>query len=79
MRFIIITHNFFAGSSDGFDTIEIEAKDLDDAHDQGAAIAYRKSGSFSHCRYTVVTMEDGEKLVNRKLTFLERLTGRLKL
>ena len=78
MRFLVVTHEWFVDSK-GFDVQEVEADSLAQAITEGIVIQYRKAGAMNHCAFKVVAVEDHERLASRKLTWAERLTGKLEV
>lgn len=74
-RFIAVFHSWFV-SSKGFKVVELDAPDRATAEAQADAIAYRTGGTFRETAYHIIELQDGEIPV-RKLTWMERITGRL--
>lgn len=74
MRFLIITYNCDICSK-GFNVIEVDVKNYTSAYKIGIGLTHT---SYVY-NFIVIALEDKEILASRKLTFMERLTGRMKL
>ncbi len=77
MKYIAVFHHWWM-SSIRFETTEIQATCLEDAETKADAIAHRKNSDFNHCRALVLEIGNDEHLVRRKLTWRERISGRVK-
>lgn len=76
MRYLITTHYWFM-SSEGFDVEESDAVTLDDAKKEAAVKQIARDRQFQHARCEVIQIADNEHLAPRRLTWRERLMGRL--
>jgi len=77
MKFVMVMHEWFV-SSDGFTVKEIDARDADDAHNIASDIAHARNSRACHnADATILQIADNEHLAPRRLTWRERLTGRL--
>lgn len=75
-RFIAVVHGWHVESK-GFDVHELGARTPQDADDEACLLAARRDKAFDRTAYVVVEMDDSEHLP-RRLTWRERLTGRIK-
>lgn len=73
MRFLVVRHNWFM-DSDGWNLHEIEADTFADAEEKAFMIQAMHDSRFSKCGTYVL----GEYMRPRKLTWMERLTGKLR-
>jgi hypothetical protein len=74
-KFIIVIHGWHV-SSKGFDIHPVEAPDLEGAEHEARRLKEQRESSFDKCAYAVIEIDDKEHLP-RKLTWHERLTGKL--
>jgi len=75
-RFIAVVHGWHVQSK-GFDVHELTARTTQGADDEACLIAARRDAAFDRTAYVVVEVDDHEHLP-RRLTWRERLTGRIK-
>ncbi len=75
-RFIAVVHGWHVESK-GFDVHELTASTAQGADDEACLLAARRDAPFDRTAYVVVEVDDREHLP-RRLTWRERLTGRLK-
>ncbi|MFF7859747.1 hypothetical protein [Pseudomonas monteilii] len=75
-RFIAVIHGWHVDSN-GFDVIELAATDKKSADDEACLLAARRRDTFDCTAYVAVEIDDREHLP-RRLTWRERLTGRIK-
>lgn len=75
-RFIAVVHGWHVESK-GFDVHELTASTCPGADDEACLLAARRDAAFDRTAYVVVEIDDREHLP-RRLTWRERLTGRLK-
>lgn len=76
MKFIAVIHNWFIDSK-GFDVIKLDSSSLEQAKTEASSIAHNKSNLFNTTACVVLEIDDDKILGPRKLTWCERLTGRL--
>ncbi|WP_430317015.1 hypothetical protein [Pseudomonas sp. p1(2021b)] len=74
-RFIAVVHGWHVESK-GFDVHELAAKTEQDADNEACLLAARRDATFDRTAYVVVEVDDREHLP-RRLTWRERLTGRI--
>lgn len=74
-RFIAVIHGWHV-ESNGFTVRELDASNRRDADDEACLLAARRAAAFDCTAYVVVEVDDRERL-HRRLTWRERLTGRL--
>lgn len=75
-RFIAVVHGWHVESK-GFDIHELTASTAQVADDEACLLAARRDAAFDRTAYVVVEVDDREHLP-RRLTWRERLTGRIK-
>ena len=75
-RFIAVIHGWHVESK-GFDVHELAARAQQAADDEACLLAARRDAAFDRTAYVVVEVDDSEHLP-RRLTWRERLTGRIK-
>ncbi|WP_410480734.1 hypothetical protein ACJ70E_16115 [Pseudomonas plecoglossicida] len=75
-RFIAVVHGWHVESK-GFDVRELTASTAQGADDEACLLAARRDAAFDRTAYVVVEVDDREHLP-RRLTWRERLTGRIK-
>ncbi|MBF8746843.1 hypothetical protein [Pseudomonas monteilii] len=75
-RFIAVVHGWHVESK-GFDIHELTASTAQGADDEACLLAARRDAAFDRTAYVVVEIDDREHLP-RRLTWRERLTGRIK-
>lgn len=75
MKFLIVYHCWFVDSK-GFDYEEVIVNDKNHAQDIASARAYKRSGTFNRCAYQIIELKKEE--TTRELSWMERLTGRIK-
>lgn len=75
-RFIAVVHGWHVESK-GFDVHELTARTTQDADDEACLLAARRDTASDRTAYVVVEVHDHEQLP-RRLTWRERLTGRIK-
>ncbi|WP_313318076.1 hypothetical protein [Pseudomonas sp.] len=75
-RFIAVVHGWHVESK-GFDIHELTASTAQGADDEACLLAARREATFDRTAYVVVEIDDREHLP-RRLTWRERLTGRIK-
>lgn len=78
MRFLVVTHEWFVDSR-GFKVEEIEASDEKQAQERTDLLTYRAQDSHKRAASKLIILEDTESFINRKLTWTERLTGKLEV
>ncbi|MBM1184156.1 hypothetical protein [Pseudomonas lundensis] len=74
-RFIAVIHGWHVDSK-GFDVHQLQAAKADDAEREACWIKEQRDRTFDRCAYVVVEIDDREHLP-RRLTWRERITGRL--
>lgn len=74
-RFIAVIHGWHVESK-GFDVHELEAGTIEQARMEAAYIKDGRETTFDRCAYVVVEIDDREHLP-RRLTWRERLTGKV--
>lgn len=74
-RFIAVIHGWHVESK-GFNVNELVATDQKSADDEALLLAARRREAFDRTAYVVVEVDDREHLT-RRLTWRERLTGRI--
>lgn len=77
-RFIAVIHAWHVDSM-GFESHELDTRDPDIAEGSAALLAMRAQGTCRKTDYHLVEIEDRERLVSRRLTWRERLTGMLEV
>ena len=78
-KFIIVLHGRHV-SSNGFDVHQIEAENKAAAREKGHALRSKRHSTFDECAFTVIEIGQGEAVRDPRrdrLTFAERLTGRI--
>ncbi len=75
-RFIAVVHGWHVESK-GFDVHQLAARTVEGADDEACLFAARRDAVFDRTAYVVVEIDDREHLP-RRLTWRERLTGRIK-
>ncbi|VVM36894.1 MULTISPECIES: hypothetical protein [Pseudomonas] len=75
-RFIAVVHGWHVESK-GFDVHDLTASTAQAADDEACLIAARRDAAFDRTAYVVVEVDNREHLP-RRLTWRERLTGRIK-
>ena len=75
-RFIAVVHGWHVESK-GFDVHELAARTAQSADNEACLLAARRDAAFDRTAYVVVEIDDREQLP-RRLTWRERLTGRIK-
>lgn len=76
MRYVAVFHHWWMDTG-YFEAEIIEAENLDEAETKADAIAHRKTRTFNHCRACVLEIGKDEHLIRRRLTWGERLSGRI--
>lgn len=74
-RFIAVVHGWHVQSK-GFDVHELCASNPESADDEACLLAARRDAAFDRTAYVVVEIDDHERLT-RRLTWRERLTGKI--
>ncbi len=74
-RFIAVIHGWHVDSN-GFNLHELKATTPKEADDEACLLAARRDAVFDRTAYVVVEVNDREHLP-RRLTWRERLTGRI--
>ncbi|MBH3307962.1 hypothetical protein I5P84_00650 [Pseudomonas mosselii] len=74
-RFLAVFHRWHVHSR-GFETVELKAPERDSALQEAAHMLRLRRGFYAE-DFTLVELERGERLP-RRLSWLERLTGRLR-
>ena len=74
-RFIAVVHGWHVESK-GFDVHELSARTARGADDEACLLAARRDAAFDRTAYVVVEIDDRERLP-RRLTWRERLTGKI--
>lgn len=75
-RFIAVQHNWHV-YSDGFIVHKLHSDNYNDAKTEAYAIQVKGDKRFSKCAVEIIEIRDTDSLVNRKLTIMERITGKL--
>lgn len=75
-RFIAVIHGWHVHSN-GFTVRELKADSRDQADMEACYLRDQREKPFDSCAVTVVEIETDERLA-RRLTWVERITGRLK-
>jgi hypothetical protein len=75
-RFIAVIHGWHVHSN-GFNVYQLEATTLEEAQKEACWLNDLRDSAFDRCAYVVVELDDTEHLP-RRLTWRERITGRLK-
>jgi len=76
MKFLTIFHGWFVNDK-GFEVKELEAKDIEDAYTQATVLKYKRETTFKHISFKVIPIEDSDIFMPRKLTWKERITGKI--
>lgn len=77
-RFIAVIHGWHVHSN-GFNIHQIDAIDKQEAAEKAAFLTMQRQGKFDECAYVLVEIETEEAIhLPRKLTWIERITGRSK-
>ncbi len=76
MKFIAVFHGWFVDDK-GFEVKELEANDLEDAYKQAIVLKHKRETTFKHIAFKVIPIEDSEIFMPRKLTWKERITGKI--
>lgn len=74
-RFIAVIHGWHVHSN-GFNVHELNATSHEAADDEACLLAARRDAAFDRTAYVVVEIDDREHLP-RRLTWRERLTGKI--
>lgn len=74
-RFIAVIHGWHVDSK-GFDVHQLAATSQTAADDEACLLAARRDAAFDRTAYVVVEIDDREHLP-RRLTWRERLTGKI--
>lgn len=76
-RYLIVVHGWHV-SSKGFDVHEFEGS-REEAYEKGYALKGRRDRTFDRCAFTVIPIGKMKriKMERRKLTWKERLLGKL--
>ena len=74
-RFIAVIHGWHV-ESNGFNVHELTARTQQMADDEACLLAARRNAAFDRTAYVVVEVDDREHLP-RRLTWRERLTGKI--
>jgi hypothetical protein len=76
-RFIAVIHGWHV-SSNGFNVHELDATTKQEAAEKAAYLTTKRQSTFDNCAYVVVEIKPEETIKRpRKLTWRERLTGRV--
>ncbi|CAI8885390.1 DUF2188 domain-containing protein [Pseudomonas donghuensis] len=75
IRYIAVIHGWHVESK-GFDVHELSATNRQAADDEACLLAARRDATFDRTAYVVVEVDDREHLP-RRLTWRERLTGKI--
>ena len=75
-RFIAVSHHWFTGS-EGLSVIELNSKSRHEAEKEAALIQVESHSNFKRCATIAVEIGSDEVLMPRKLTWKERLTGKI--
>lgn len=75
-RYIAIIHSWFIDSK-GFNIIELNATDEKQADIEACAIAHKRNSDFNKTACFVLPVNNMEVITPRKLTWRERITGRI--
>lgn len=75
-RFVAVIHGWHVHSN-GFNVHQLQAITLEQANKEACWLSNQRDAAFDRCAWVVVEIEDREHLP-RRLTWRERLTGRLK-
>jgi hypothetical protein len=74
-RFIAVIHGWHVDSN-GFNVHQLKARRLADAEQEACWLKHQRDATFDRCAYVVVEVDDREHLP-RRLTWRERLTGKI--
>lgn len=74
-RFIAVVHGWHVDSN-GFNVHELKSTDRRQADDEACVLSARRNATFDRTSYVLVEVDDREHLP-RKLTWRERITGKL--
>ena len=74
-RYVAVIHGWHVHSN-GFNVHELESITMEDAQKEACWLKETRERDFDRCAYVVVTIDDTEFLP-RRLTWRERLTGKL--
>lgn len=74
-RFIAVIHGWHVHSN-GFNVHELESTSLEEAQKEACWLKSQREASFDTCSYVIVEVDDTEHLP-RRLTWCERITGKL--
>lgn len=76
--YIAVFHRWFSSNSEGFHVELIDAASLKEAELIADAKSYRRSSYHCHVACKLIALREGQQLADRKLTWRERITGKLK-
>ena len=74
-RFIAVIHGWHVKSK-GFNVHQLQTTNAEEAEKEACWLKQQREDTFDRCAYVVVEIDDREHLP-RRLSWLERLTGRL--
>ena len=77
MKYVVVLHSWFV-DCEGFKVEEIEAEDENAAYREAVFLKHKMERSHKSVAFKIVPIGDTEKFMPRKLTWRERLTGRIK-
>lgn len=75
-RFIAVIHSWFM-DSEGFEVHELEATYADSAELEARRLTQIGQSNFKRRAFQLIEISSNERISPRKLTWRERLTGRL--
>ena len=74
-RFIVVIHGWHVHSN-GFNVHQLQANTLEEANKEACWLSGQRDAAFDRCAWVVVEIDDREHLP-RRLTWRERLTGKI--
>lgn len=75
-RFIAVIHGWHVDSN-GFNVHQLNATNSQDAAKEACWLKHQRESTFDRCSYVVVEVDDREHLP-RRLTWRERITGKIR-
>lgn len=75
-RFVAVIHGWHVHSN-GFNVHQLQASTIEEANKEACWLSDQRDAAFDRCAWVVVEIEAHEHLP-RRLTWRERLTGRIK-
>ena len=76
MKYLIILHTWWMSTGE-FEVIEADGASGAEALVQAVAIKNDRTKPFSNCEYEIIRLQHEDEWIGRKLTWKERLFGRI--